>query len=71
MPADQGVDARTTDAAGAADAAPAPAANGSIAGMSSILVVDDEPIVREVVVSLLRREGYQTLEAGDGNAARS
>ena len=38
--------------------------------MSSILVVDDEPIVREVVVSYLRREGYQTLEAGDGNAAR-
>ena len=38
--------------------------------MSSILVVDDEPIVREVVVSYLRREGYQTLEAGDGNSAR-
>jgi DNA-binding response OmpR family regulator len=39
--------------------------------MSSVLVVDDEPIVREVVVSYLRREGYRTLEAGDGDAARA
>jgi DNA-binding response OmpR family regulator len=38
--------------------------------MSSILVVDDEAIVREVVVSYLRREGYRTLEAGDGDTAR-
>jgi DNA-binding response OmpR family regulator len=38
--------------------------------MSTILVVDDEAIVREVVVSYLRREGYQTLEAADGHAAR-
>ena len=34
-------------------------------------MVDDEPIVREVVVSYLRREGYQTLEAADGDAARA
>jgi DNA-binding response OmpR family regulator len=32
--------------------------------------VDDEPIVREVVVRYLRREGYRTLEAGDGERAR-
>ena len=38
--------------------------------MSTVLVVDDEPIVREVVVSYLRREGFRTLEAGDGNEAR-
>jgi two-component system, OmpR family, phosphate regulon response regulator PhoB len=38
--------------------------------VSSVLVVDDEPIVREVVVSYLRREGYRTLEADDGDAAR-
>ena len=38
--------------------------------MSTVLVVDDEPIVREVVVSYLRREGYRTLEAGDGQEAR-
>jgi DNA-binding response OmpR family regulator len=34
--------------------------------MATVLVVDDEPIVRDVVVRYLRREGYETLEAGDG-----
>ncbi|MGH2995140.1 MAG: response regulator [Gaiellaceae bacterium] len=38
--------------------------------MTTVLVVDDEPIVREVVVSYLEREGYRTLEAEDGDAAR-
>jgi DNA-binding response OmpR family regulator len=38
--------------------------------MTTVLVVDDEPIVREVVVSYLRREGFRTLEAGDGATAR-
>ncbi len=38
--------------------------------MATVLVVDDEPIVREVVVRYLEREGYATLEAGDGDAAR-
>jgi DNA-binding response OmpR family regulator len=38
--------------------------------MTSVLVVDDEPIVREVVVRYLRRDGYTTLEAGDGEVAR-
>ena len=38
--------------------------------MTTVLVVDDEPIVREVVVSYLQREGYRTLEAGDGDHAR-
>jgi DNA-binding response OmpR family regulator len=38
--------------------------------MATVLVVDDEPIVREVVVRYLEREGYATLEAGDGNGAR-
>ena len=36
-----------------------------------MLVVDDEPIVREVVVRYLERDGYGTLEAGDGDAARA
>jgi DNA-binding response OmpR family regulator len=39
--------------------------------MTTILVVDDEPIVREVVVTYLRREGYRTLEAGDGELAKT
>src|SRR5262249_18495356 len=34
--------------------------------MATVLVVDDEPIVRDVVVRCLQREGYETLEAGDG-----
>ncbi len=38
--------------------------------MTTVLVVDDEPIVREVVVRYLEREGYRTLEAGDGERAR-
>jgi DNA-binding response OmpR family regulator len=38
--------------------------------MTTVLVVDDEPIVREVVVRYLNREGYATLEAGDGELAR-
>jgi DNA-binding response OmpR family regulator len=38
--------------------------------MTTVLVVDDEPIVREVLVSYLEREGYRTLEAGDGDTAR-
>jgi DNA-binding response OmpR family regulator len=38
--------------------------------VSTVLVVDDEPSVRDVVVRYLRREGYHTLEAGDGDAAR-
>jgi len=39
--------------------------------MTTVLVVDDEPIVREVVVRYLEREGYRTLEADDGDAARA
>ena len=39
------------------------------AGMATVLVVDDESIVRDVVVKYLRREGYRTLEAGDGDTA--
>ena len=38
--------------------------------MTSVLVVDDEPIVREVVVRYLEDAGFDTLEAKDGQAAR-
>jgi DNA-binding response OmpR family regulator len=38
--------------------------------MATVLVVDDEPIVREVVVRYLERAGHQTLEADDGDRAR-
>ena len=38
--------------------------------MSTVLVVDDEPIVRDVVVRYLERDGYRTLEAASGDEAR-
>jgi DNA-binding response OmpR family regulator len=37
--------------------------------MATILVVDDDPIVRDVVVRYLERDGHRTLVAGDGNHA--
>jgi DNA-binding response OmpR family regulator len=38
--------------------------------VTRVLVVDDEPTIREIVVSYLEREGFTTLEAADGNRAR-
>ena len=35
-----------------------------------MLVVDDEPTIREIVVGYLEREGYRTLQAADGDRAR-
>jgi CheY-like chemotaxis protein len=37
--------------------------------VSTILVVDDEPGIRDVIVLLLRDEGYQVLEAENGPRA--
>ncbi len=39
-------------------------------GMSTVLVVDDEPIVRDVVVRYLARDGFRTLEAATGDEAQ-
>jgi DNA-binding response OmpR family regulator len=41
-----------------------------MSSVTTVLVVDDEPIVREVVGSYLRRDGFETLETGDGAEAR-
>ena len=38
--------------------------------MGTVLVVDDEPVVRDVVARYLRRDGYATLEASDGEEAK-
>jgi two-component system, OmpR family, phosphate regulon response regulator PhoB len=38
--------------------------------VTKVLVVDDEPTIREIVVSYLERDGFKTLEAADGNRAR-
>jgi DNA-binding response OmpR family regulator len=37
--------------------------------MATVLIVEDESVVREVVVKYLRREGFRTLEAADGDTA--
>ena len=38
--------------------------------MSTVLVVDDEPMVRDVVTRYLERDGHRVLTAEDGDAAR-
>jgi DNA-binding response OmpR family regulator len=38
--------------------------------MTTVLVVDDEPTIREIVVGYLQRDGFRTLEAADGHRAR-
>jgi DNA-binding response OmpR family regulator len=38
--------------------------------VTTVLVVDDEPTIREIVVGYLQRDGYRTLEAADGIRAR-
>ena len=37
--------------------------------MSTILVVDDEPFIKDALVDALRDEGYTVLTADDGRAA--
>src|SRR4051812_14565904 len=39
--------------------------------MATVLVVDDEPIVRDVVTRYLRRDGFETIEAESGEEART
>jgi DNA-binding response OmpR family regulator len=39
--------------------------------VTTVLVVDDEPIVRDVVVRYLERDGFRTLTASDGDMARA
>ena len=40
-----------------------------VAGRHLVLVVDDEPSVRNVLQRILEAEGYQVITAGDGEAA--
>ena len=53
---------------GEADEAVAPAASKArpVTSGESILVIDDEPGVREVIAYVLRDEGYEVIEADDG-----
>lgn len=47
----------------------APVDNQIISGRGTILVVDDEPLLRRVAAKLLQKLGYQVLEAADGEKA--
>jgi DNA-binding response OmpR family regulator len=38
--------------------------------VATVLIVDDEPHVRDVIVRYLERDGHRTIEAGDGEAAK-
>ena len=52
------------------DAAIRPRFPGADCLMATVLVVDDEPIVRDVVSRYLERDGHRIVEAGDGDEAR-
>jgi two-component system, OmpR family, response regulator ResD len=47
-----------------------PGSFGETGSRSRILVVDDESVVRDIVVRYLRHDGFETLEAADGVTAR-
>jgi CheY-like chemotaxis protein len=42
---------------------------GLVAGLSTILIVDDDPSTRFVLRLILERDGHKVLEAGNGAAA--
>ena len=42
----------------------------SLRGSETILIVEDEPVVRALVLEILTRQGYEVLEAQDGAQAR-
>ena len=56
-------------AANAADQVPAAALNTALHGSGVILVVDDEPVVREMTRRALERRGYTVLLADSGLSA--
>jgi CheY-like chemotaxis protein len=46
---------------------PPPAASKS----RTVLIVEDEPVIRELILEVLQEQGWRCLEAADGNAAWS
>ena len=55
--------------AGTAQEAPEEAVETPPASAGTVLIVEDEPEVRMLIARMLRREGYDVLEAGDGESA--
>jgi signal transduction histidine kinase/ActR/RegA family two-component response regulator len=53
-------------AAGAASISRAPRATGSVQGNGTILLVEDEPALRALAVTSLKKLGYSVLEASSG-----
>jgi two-component system, cell cycle sensor histidine kinase and response regulator CckA len=60
---------RPAAAAAAAERAPDAAADAVAGGAESILVVDDERAVRELLTMILRGRGYSVIPAGDAKTA--
>ena len=56
-------------AAGPVESAPQAAASTPAGGSETILVVDDEAVIRALAVRCLVESGYRTIEADDGAAA--
>ena len=48
-----------------------PARIGLNVAVRTVLVVDDEPLIRDVVARYLEREGFRVVECGDGETARA
>jgi CheY-like chemotaxis protein len=53
----------------AAEPQPEPARGQAAGGTETILIAEDDPMVRELAVRILQRAGYQTIVAADGEDA--
>jgi PAS domain S-box-containing protein len=53
----------------AEEAQPAPADDAPVAGTETILLVEDETVVRQLVAEILEASGFAVLQAGDGPSA--
>ncbi len=57
---------RHTGEAAADDPASTPAASASVGNNETVLVIDDEPLLRMLIAEVLADEGYNVVEAHDG-----
>ena len=64
-------DGRVNESAGTLDAVGQPASGPAPVPRGHVLVVDDEPMVREVIATYLERDGYRVASVADGAAALS